>query len=336
MTCKPVPEEAMKASSIEAELERAARDFEAKRLDAAAARLGSVQDLPNLPAHLGARIEHALGVVAMETGRLARARRHLCHAVVAYRQLEDEPSYCRLLDDLGTVQMYQGRLAVARRTYRAALAHQQRLGDRTLAAQSLERLGQIEGRLGRVGPAVAYICRALALRVSGQDPNDRIADALDSLGVALRRADHSELSAPIHQISLSLRRQLDDELATAKTLTNLGVAYRKKGQLAEALACHQRAMAIRRRFSDGVGIANSHNNLGMVWFGLGRLRRARKHLRKALSFRNEIGDQVNAARNVANLRGVEEAAKRRNVERDSKIPDRTVGNGRSARPSAPT
>jgi predicted O-linked N-acetylglucosamine transferase (SPINDLY family) len=196
---------------------------------------------------------HALGLLAYQSGDLARANELLA------RSSELRPDDAQAHFDLARARHARGEAGAALASYRLALARNPE------HAEALFQLAGIHAGQGRLAEAIdcyrnllrqqpahaAALCNlATALKELGQLPEaiERYREAIASapafaeahynLGVALRDDGRNEPAIE------SFRRALELRPAYADAAFGLGHALRDTGAGAEAIACFDRALAI--------------------------------------------------------------------------------------------
>ncbi|MEV4311369.1 tetratricopeptide repeat protein [Actinocrispum sp. NPDC049592] len=104
-----------------------------------------------------------------------------------------------------------------------------------------------------------------------------------------------------HELALTAARALDDPMALAETLNNLGTAHRRAGRLPQALDHHLDALGIYRQIGDEVGAATALSNTGIVHQRLGQYPQALDHFGQVLVLQERLGDVRQQARTLGNL-----------------------------------
>jgi tetratricopeptide (TPR) repeat protein len=85
----------------------------------------------------------------------------------------------------------------------------------------------------------------------------------------------------------------------AIALSNIGAALGNAGRYAEAIPHLQLSLSIRREINDAPGIASAAKNLGGALIGLGRQRNSRRHLQEALEVLREAAEIYQQRRNMS-------------------------------------
>ncbi|QKW36847.1 tetratricopeptide repeat protein [Actinomadura sp. NAK00032] len=145
----------------------------------------------------------------------------------------------------------------------------------------------------------------LALRAARQSGDRHAeADALNGLGVALRRLRRFEEAVTAHTDAAAVHRQDDDRPGEARTLNNLGSALLMLRRYEEAVTAYTDAAAIYRETAQRRGEGLALNNLGSALRDAGRFEEAISALTEAERILSEAGDRRREALAVNNLGSV--------------------------------
>jgi non-specific serine/threonine protein kinase len=114
------------------------------------------------------------------------------------------------------------------------------------------------------------------------------ADLLNGAGaLAFNQGDY-QASKSLHEESLLIRKELDDERGIAETLRHLGNIADETGQYESALEHYESALTIWQSLGDAWSEAAVLNNMGLVALRLGQYETARARLGRSLElFRRE-------------------------------------------------
>jgi len=282
-----------------------------------------------------AEAEHALGIIAHQSGKLAEAIEHVRRAaalkpdVALYhanlgemcrlagrideaiaagrRALEVNPNYPGALGNLGIALFDQGKFADALAHYDRALA----LDDTFVQAHS--NRGNALQRLRRFAEAEPAYRRAIALQGD-------FADAWNNLGTCLRELKRPQEAEAVYRKALELAPNNPD------TLDNLALALKDLDRFDEAADMSRRALVIESRSAKfhvhyaailldlkkvdeaeaaverALALdADNHdalNLIGRIAFECGELQQSLKHYRRALTLKPDLADAFNNMGNV--------------------------------------
>ncbi|HEY7956885.1 MAG TPA: protein kinase [Polyangia bacterium] len=201
-----------------------------------------------------------MGLLYLDVGKHAAARRELDRALKAAREAKDPlvESEALRLDSL--LLMNIGKNAEALELARAALAAVPAEGGgdarATLLAraQALNGVGNVHVHTGRLREAVTAYAEALVI-----------------------------------QRRLGVRR------LEAATLNNMGWVFVGLGEYEEALIHYKRSLRIAQELGDRAGVGVKLANIGQTYADLGDFERARRYLDKASELHQALGDQPGMA-----------------------------------------
>ncbi|WP_444951209.1 tetratricopeptide repeat protein [Micromonospora ureilytica] len=154
-----------------------------------------------------AKCHEDLGLVALETRRLAEARSRYEQALEVYRVLRHEPNQAIVLHQLGRVCEEQEDLAGADGFYRRSIAIKKRLGNRSGVSNSTFHLGRVAGLRG--DRALAERCYRTCLRIDREQGSWEEV-ALDQVAIGQLRVEqgHPAEGIPLIVEALSIDRQI--------------------------------------------------------------------------------------------------------------------------------
>ncbi len=146
-----------------------------------------------------ARVLLNVGIVAMQRGRFAEARRCYVEALWLYRRLRDPGGVARALNNLAILAYHQEDYLTAHRLFERVRKAARRLGDLKLAARALNNLGNLARKQRHYDEAEERLTAALELFEELNDPRE-VANTLANLGtVALERGDLSQARGRLKQ-----------------------------------------------------------------------------------------------------------------------------------------
>ncbi|MEU1589740.1 tetratricopeptide repeat protein [Micromonospora sp. NPDC005710] len=154
-----------------------------------------------------AKCHEDLGLVALETRRLAEARSRYEQALEVYRVLRHETNQAIVLHQLGRVCEEQEDLAGADGFYRRSIAIKKRLGNRSGVSNSTFHLGRVAGLRG--DRALAERCYQTCLRIDREQGNWEEV-ALDQVALGQLRVEqgHPAEGIPLIVEALIIDRQI--------------------------------------------------------------------------------------------------------------------------------
>ena len=200
-----------------------------------------------------------LGMLYLDVGRHAAARRELTHALELARRAAYPVGESEALRLLATLQTSLGKNGEALELAREALA--------------------ILDAAGRPAPALdraTLLARAQALQVVG---------SVHVLTGRLREA------VSTHAESLVIYRRLGARRLEAQTLSSMGWVLVGLGEFEEALVHYKRSLKLAQELGDRAGIGGKLASIGQAYADLGDLERGRRYLDKALELHAALGDQ---------------------------------------------
>jgi tetratricopeptide (TPR) repeat protein len=118
-----------------------------------------------------------------------------------------------------------------------------------------------------------------------------IAGSLNNMGNSYSRQGDLGPAREFYEESLSLYRELGDKRGIAVTLNNLGGIARAHSDQKSALALYEESLTLRREVGDRRGIADSLGDLGIIAKERGDYESARALFEESLTIRREVGDR---------------------------------------------
>lgn len=148
-----------------------------------------------------------------------------------------------------------------------------------------------------------WITLSAAVRDAAHRLHDRDgeAQALNGLGLALRRVRRFEEAIEAHQLCLQICRESGSRHGEGTALTNLGLALREVGRLDEAVVAHTSAVQIFHEAGERHNEGRALNNLGLPLREAGRLEEAITAHTKAAAISRATSDLHGEARALTNL-----------------------------------
>jgi serine/threonine protein kinase len=163
------------------------------------------------------------------------------------------------------------------------------LGDQPeVQAEMLTVIGRTYERLGAIDKALPLLERALEIgRKAFPQPDARVGQTLNDLGVLQRRLGHYSAALPLLQEAYTLRRALlgDDNNFVAVSLSEYGRTLRDLGRDEEAEKATREALTIRRRIfgDEHRETATNKSDLGTVLLERGEIAEAERLYRENLA-----------------------------------------------------
>ncbi len=186
----------------------------------------------------------------------------------------------------------------------------------TAAADSVLQVGR--AALQRAGPDVAMpALRESLRRYEALADTDRVAAALNAIGVAFHRAQEYDSAEAYLMRSQDFGERVGDSLGMGRTAANLGNVYWRRGESRDASESIARARDLRRasesfarareifeRFGDASAVRNTYNSFGLVAWTRGDLAEARRAFEMGLAASRAVGDSGEVALLLSNIGGV--------------------------------
>jgi adenylate cyclase len=183
---------------------------------------------------------HALRLTAQEgladvlglVGRRQESLGHYQEALRGYEEDGDKPSLARLQRKIGSLQWEAGDREAALSQYQSALALLNGQPQHIEVAHLYQEMGRLAFRSGDNQGAIQWAQKALdmAEHLAARNGNSReaasaIAQAYNTLGVALARAARLEEAVEYVQRSIGVAQEYELPQAACRAYTNLGVLY---------------------------------------------------------------------------------------------------------------
>jgi non-specific serine/threonine protein kinase len=127
------------------------------------------------------------------------------------------------------------------------------------------------------------------------------ANGLRGAGNLARQQGDYEQARAMHELSLTLFRELGYELNIARQLDVLGEIALYQGNYTEAVKLHRESLAIRFEIDDKEGIAVSLGQLAVIERDHGNYQRSQSLFEKSLTLSRGLGDRLLIASSLNNL-----------------------------------
>jgi predicted ATPase len=169
-----------------------------------------------------------------------------------------------------------------------------------------EMLLQMSGSLWRFWEVRGHISegRAWLERALARNPNASAylrANGLRGAGIPARQQGEFVRAKAMHEQSLALFQELENELSIARELDILGEIAQCQGDYSRAIKLHRESLALRYEIGDEEGIAVSLGQLGRIARRRGRYQLAQDLLEESLELHRERGDKLHVALSLNNL-----------------------------------
>jgi tetratricopeptide (TPR) repeat protein/tRNA A-37 threonylcarbamoyl transferase component Bud32 len=296
------------AELLQGDAERPLNKAMRETADAAAQRIGDLDDEPEVQA----RVRQSLGRLYINLGQYAEADKHLRAAVAARRAVygNQDPRTAESLNDHAWALKERAMYHEAEQEYTDALAIRRGLfdGDQDLSvAETLNGLGQLYYVQGRYADAEPLLVSALNLRRRLLAPERDVASSIANLGSLYRDAGRLAKAEPLLREALAMRQKLfgDKHFHTVVSKNKLGLLLREKGDVGEARVLLEAAL------QDRIAVLGEHhphvavslNNLGLVLLDEGLYAEAIARFEEALRLWRETPDtnHPNVGRCLTNL-----------------------------------
>ena len=204
-------------------------------------------------------------------------------------------------------RVWLARLHEEHDNLRAALRWTIERGEALMALQLVGSLWPFWEARGHLSEGRRWLAEALALPYDSPGAHPHLLPQL-LRGRALRGAgllatwqgDYATARA-LHQESLALYRELDDQSGIANALENLGLVASQQGDYPAAHVLHAQSLSIRRTLGAEWDIAGSLSNLGLIARNQGDYDRARTLYSESLALLTAVGYDQGAANALSNL-----------------------------------
>jgi tetratricopeptide (TPR) repeat protein len=210
-----------------------------------------------------AAINHQLGMVAQQQGRLAEAEDWYTRSLAIEEELGNRSGMAISYHQLGYVAQERARLAEAEDWYTKALAISREISDRPGMASTYHQLGMVAQLRGQLDQAEDWYSQSLAIELElGNRPS--MANTYHQLGMVAQFRGQLDQAEDWYTQSLAIEEELGNQPGIAGSYHQLGRLAELSGQLDQAEDWYTRALAIRREIGDRSGMANSYGQLGLL------------------------------------------------------------------------
>ncbi|WP_293127020.1 tetratricopeptide repeat protein [Microcoleus sp. bin38.metabat.b11b12b14.051] len=103
------------------------------------------------------------------------------------------------------------------------------------------------------------------------------------------------------QQSLTIAREIQDDLGQENALVNLGKLYFLMGEYVRAIECHQHSLKIAQEIGDLRGKAQALTNLGSVYASLGNYSKTIEYSQQSLAIARQINNRFDEGQALANI-----------------------------------
>ncbi|HEX4460617.1 MAG TPA: tetratricopeptide repeat protein, partial [Polyangia bacterium] len=204
---------------------------------------------------------------------------------------------------LGLLYLDIGRHAAARRELDRALALARQAEDVLCESEALRLLATLLMNVGKNIEALEVALSALDVlgsptettSTSARDQLLARAQALNAVGNVHVHTGHLRESASSYAEALVIYRRLSARRYEAATLNNMGWVFVGLGEHEEALGHYKRSLRLAQELGDRAGIGVKLGNIGQTYAELGDFTRARRYLEKAIEIHTALADQPGLA-----------------------------------------
>ena len=198
---------------------------------------------------------------------------------------------------LGLLYLDVGKHAAARRELDRALALSREAGDVLAESEALRLLATLLMNIGKNAEAIELAQKALAVVGETIDRDRLLAraQALNAVGNVHVHTGHLRDAVSSYAEALVIYRRLGVRRLEAATLNNMGWVFVGLGEYEEALVHYKRSLRLAQELGDRAGIGVKLANIGQTYADLGDFERARRYLDKALELHQTLGDQPGLA-----------------------------------------
>jgi tetratricopeptide (TPR) repeat protein/class 3 adenylate cyclase len=221
-----------------------------------------------------------LGLLYLDVGKHAAARRELDRALALAREAADALAESEALRLLATLLMNIGKNAEALELAQSALAVITALGPPAVPAPD---------------PAARADDSSRPVRLPGRDQLLARAQALNAVGNVHVHTGHLRDAVSSYAEALVIYRRLGARRLEAATLNNMGWVFVGLGEHEEALVHYKRSLRLAQELGDRAGIGVKLANIGQTYAELGDFARARRYLEKAIEIHTALSDQPGLA-----------------------------------------
>jgi tetratricopeptide (TPR) repeat protein len=239
-------------------------------------------------------INHRLGMITQDRGRLDEAEDWYRRSLAINEELRDRPRMALTYGQLGTIAKNRGRLDEAEDWYRQTLAISEELRDRPRIAITYHQLGLTAQARGRLDEAEDWYRRSLAIN---EELGDRPSMALTyhGLGIVARGRRRLSEAEGWCRKALTIQEEFGNRPGMARLYHELGMIAQARGRLDEAQDWYRKSLAIKEELGDRPVMAITYHQLGMTAQARGRLDEAQNWYRKSLAIKEEFGDRPGMA-----------------------------------------
>ena len=249
---------------------------------------------PVAPAADRATALNNICVLKHDLGEVQEALDACEQALALRRELGDDRTLSRTLNNYGLALQSSGRWDEARRAYLEALRSNRARDDQAGVAVNLANLGLLASDEGRYGLALDRHLEVEALAARHPDAwwaEEQRRVAWINRGVVYEKLGAYDQALELYQKLVTEQEQLGPR-RWATVQLNLGTVYRNLGDPHQAASAYRRAAELFEREDDRAGLSSSRLNLGQVLHAnLQRTDEAEAELRLALDLARESGDR---------------------------------------------
>jgi tetratricopeptide (TPR) repeat protein len=258
--------------------------------EAARARLAELDEASPPRQHLTAVIEHNLGSLYQEQGRLAEAAACYATAIAIHRANENIGYVQSTLNNLGVIAEASGEYDRARQYYEESLKYSYELESTFDVADCLYNLGNVAMAEGADDEAAAKFAEALPMAESmgSQRLQTKV---LQSQGALARLHGQPEVAGELLARALELAQGIGEVRDTAEVWLELAMLANDQRDAARAGECLHNAAALSRQVHDQLALTVCLEEWAILCAHSGRADEGRRYAAAAAGLRQRLGSR---------------------------------------------
>jgi predicted ATPase/DNA-binding CsgD family transcriptional regulator len=198
----------------------------------------------------------------------------------------------RLTAAIGELWLTRGYHAEGRRWSASFLDGPHMDANRAAAAKALRESGSLAYQQGELDVAFMFLNRALALYRALPNADDKVAGALDRLGLVFRaRGEYARAQATFEE-ALALARRFGPPWVAIQALYHLGLVAYSRMDWATARGWYGQCLELTEAAHESLFIAFALHGLALIAHHSGDYTRATELFERALTVRREAGDRA--------------------------------------------
>ncbi len=185
------------------------------------------------------------------------------------------------------------------------LKNKSQMEDKFLVMDAYISLATVLLELGDLSRCLEVIEEAekILLTFDSKQPQFKTRDSSlkHILGNIYRKKGEFNLAINLLQQSLSLKKELENEIELASILNDIGIVHFYKGELKQALKHFQQSFAIYEGLENQRSMVKALNNIGMIKWRTGELDQALEYYQKCSTISDELGNKRYTATILLNM-----------------------------------